>query len=304
MNMRIGVTQTKIPTANRKSGFTLIELLVVIAIIAILAAILFPVFGRARENARRSSCQSNLKQIGLGIMMYTQDYDEIMPPSVATGVRLNGTWRNLIQPYLKSTQITACPSNPSKDSYEIENLGNGNQFINSRPSYGVAQISAANLTGSGGSRGVWTTNNTNGTNPLAAITSPSTAISVAETTAAATRIQVDGGATSYQINPPVISSTCVSGSGGPGTLTVANPNPGSATCTTAGAIFGHMGTSNFLFADGHVKALKPTATLSPINMWDKEGALFTNTGVYAAANGTAAFNAAMGNLSFAEKTFG
>jgi prepilin-type N-terminal cleavage/methylation domain-containing protein len=67
-------------------GFTLIELLVVIAIIAILAAILFPVFARARENARRASCQSNLKQIGLGIMQYTQDYDERMPPTQANNV--------------------------------------------------------------------------------------------------------------------------------------------------------------------------------------------------------------------------
>jgi prepilin-type N-terminal cleavage/methylation domain-containing protein len=67
-------------TPSQRLGFTLIELLVVIAIIAILAAILFPVFGRARENARRSSCQSNLKQIGLGILQYNQDFDERFPP--------------------------------------------------------------------------------------------------------------------------------------------------------------------------------------------------------------------------------
>ena len=101
-----------------KRGFTLIELLVVIAIIAILASILFPVFGRARENARRSSCQSNLKQIGLGILQYTQDYDEAFPlytlatdPVPGPGVATEPYgWADSIQPYLKSEQIFQCPS--------------------------------------------------------------------------------------------------------------------------------------------------------------------------------------------------
>jgi prepilin-type N-terminal cleavage/methylation domain-containing protein/prepilin-type processing-associated H-X9-DG protein len=92
-----------------RGGFTLIELLVVIAIIAILAAILFPVFGRARENARRSSCQSNLKQISLGIKQYIQDYDERFPLATLTGASTLG-WADSIQPYLKSTQIYQCPS--------------------------------------------------------------------------------------------------------------------------------------------------------------------------------------------------
>lgn len=110
--------------SNRKfSGFTLIELLVVIAIIALLAAILFPVFARARENARRSSCMNNLKQIGLGIAQYTQDYDERFPPfdnSDATlgtyGVIVDygaGTLNNAFVaalPYIKSTQVFICPS--------------------------------------------------------------------------------------------------------------------------------------------------------------------------------------------------
>src|SRR3954471_9579763 len=95
-----------------KRGFTLIELLVVIAIISILAAILFPVFGRARENARRSSCQSNLKQIGLGIAQYSQDYDELMVP-VEVSTASTDAWQMLLQPYLKSEQIFACPSNTS-----------------------------------------------------------------------------------------------------------------------------------------------------------------------------------------------
>jgi prepilin-type N-terminal cleavage/methylation domain-containing protein/prepilin-type processing-associated H-X9-DG protein len=100
---------------SHRRAFTLIELLVVIAIIAILAAILFPVFARARENARRSSCQSNLKQIGLGVFQYTQDYDEKMPLYVVnSAANSNPTsprgWADAIQPYLKSAQIFQCPS--------------------------------------------------------------------------------------------------------------------------------------------------------------------------------------------------
>ena len=91
----------------RKEGFTLIELLVVIAIVSLLAAILFPVFGRVRENARRSSCQSNLKQIMLGVTQYTQDYDEKYPPLAIAG---NVCGYLLIQPYVKSTKVFVCPS--------------------------------------------------------------------------------------------------------------------------------------------------------------------------------------------------
>jgi len=104
--MKLSITSKSAP-GGAKPAFTLIELLVVIAIIAILAAILFPVFARARENARRASCMSNLKQIGLGIMQYTQDYDEKMPPLV------NGAWSpwiEIIFPYVKSKQLFVCPS--------------------------------------------------------------------------------------------------------------------------------------------------------------------------------------------------
>ena len=106
-----------------RSAFTLIELLVVIAIIAILAAILFPVFARARENARRSSCQSNLKQLALGIKQYTQDYDEKYPNILAASAPNPGTgWGLAIQPYLKSEQIFQCPSDTATtpDSATIE----------------------------------------------------------------------------------------------------------------------------------------------------------------------------------------
>jgi prepilin-type N-terminal cleavage/methylation domain-containing protein/prepilin-type processing-associated H-X9-DG protein len=91
-----------------RKGFTLIELLVVIAIIALLAAILFPVFARARENARKSSCQNNLKQVMIGFAQYTQDYDEKM-----FQISWNGSdiaWWDTIEPYIKSRQSFACPS--------------------------------------------------------------------------------------------------------------------------------------------------------------------------------------------------
>jgi prepilin-type N-terminal cleavage/methylation domain-containing protein/prepilin-type processing-associated H-X9-DG protein len=100
-----------------RRGFTLIELLVVIAIIAILAAILFPVFARAREAARATSCRSNLKQLGAGFAMYSQDYDELVTRSFIYYTPTSPTdlvwWPDLIRPYVKNEQIFLCPSVPS-----------------------------------------------------------------------------------------------------------------------------------------------------------------------------------------------
>lgn len=124
----------------RRTGFTLIELLVVIAIIAILAAILFPVFAKAREKARQTSCLSNVKQLSLSMLMYAQDYDERVWHCVSYGSgynfmgggscsgcwqRYDANWGNVcagpgrnyapITPYMKNTQIMYCPSHPGND---------------------------------------------------------------------------------------------------------------------------------------------------------------------------------------------
>lgn len=93
-----------------RKGFTLIELLVVIAIIAILAAILFPVFAKAREKARQASCLSNEKQLDLAMLMYVQDYDERFAPECSYPVGGLACWRSEIYPYVKNWQVFACPS--------------------------------------------------------------------------------------------------------------------------------------------------------------------------------------------------
>lgn len=124
-------------------GFTLIELLVVIAIIAILAAILFPVFAQAREAARKSSCQSNLKQIGLAWMMYTQDYDEVAAPNTWSnggGAYHPCVAQNRIQPYVKNEGVFHCPSDagwaPGNNSWQDnDEPGWGGGFVQVRGSY-------------------------------------------------------------------------------------------------------------------------------------------------------------------------
>jgi prepilin-type N-terminal cleavage/methylation domain-containing protein/prepilin-type processing-associated H-X9-DG protein len=112
----------------RKHGFTLIELLVVIAIIAILAAILFPVFAQAREKARQTACLSNMKQMGLALVQYTTDYDgvyvaNVVPTTISgTGQPIHWGWFGLLQPYIKNVDVAECPS-------AIRKNPNGNDYV-------------------------------------------------------------------------------------------------------------------------------------------------------------------------------
>jgi prepilin-type N-terminal cleavage/methylation domain-containing protein/prepilin-type processing-associated H-X9-DG protein len=136
----------EVEVTRRARGFTLIELLVVIAIIAILAAILFPVFAQAREKARTSQCLSNVKQISLAVMMYAQYYDELLPQASrdgicrdAAGVVGAGRWMHQIHPYTKNAGIQSCPSDARRIRWDPNACGNHGAygynafFMNNQP---------------------------------------------------------------------------------------------------------------------------------------------------------------------------
>ncbi|RYX83118.1 DUF1559 domain-containing protein [bacterium] len=214
-------------------GFTLIELLVVIAIIAILAAILFPVFARARENARRSSCQSNLKQVGLSFMQYAQDYDEVQPfddLGSVDGVSWSGIWMYRMQPYIKSYQILRCPSDSNANipaafqgnsSYVINNMynnmGDGN--------FGAFSSRVGRIR----------------TVSLASINSPSTTVMAMDNT---------GG------NQCVMADSTGGGTSGWNWESATNLTTTGPFRTWRNIGERHLDTSTVLWCDGHVKSMK------------------------------------------------
>ncbi len=251
----------------RERGFTLIELLVVIAIIAILAAILFPVFAQAREKARQTVCVSNMKQIGTALLMYTQDYDEQFSPiRVALENGLHGeansvlTWRNVIQPYLKSFDVFSCPSNPNGKPTGPGTAGTGWndlttlnaegwQFTPNREmpmSYGFTSCAStwapANVS--------WATSDGQLSENDAELARPAGTIMVAEGTRGDSDINAQWMWNGYS-------------------------NPNSSNPYDRAGIFTHVkwpgpgGKGNFLFFDGHVKAQTWAQTILPIdhNEW-------------------------------------
>lgn len=214
-----------IQAKRRHVAFTLIELLVVIAIIALLAAILFPVFARARESARRSACQSNLRQIALGVYQYVQDNDETYPPfytdvdgslNFTPGVDIG--WAMAVMPYLKSAQIYQCPSEKRRQAATSSATYWNDYWIN-------VYLTMNSLS----------TIVTNSPRRMASVQFPTQTVLLGD--------QGDYGSANEHAN---MSQSC----GVPNYLIAASP----ATSPHMTAL--HLEGANYAFADGHVKWLK------------------------------------------------
>jgi prepilin-type N-terminal cleavage/methylation domain-containing protein/prepilin-type processing-associated H-X9-DG protein len=250
------ILQKEITMRANKKAFTLIELLVVIAIIAILAAILFPVFAQAREKARQASCLSNAKQLGLAVIMYTQDYDETYPYACPNGW-WQFTWELNVQPYIKNIQVFRCPSDSTAQqttdqngaTYDISWAG---PHISYAANGLIKYINGSNvMVGIIGMDQSWISNNIAS---LASVGRPAETIMIGEKHDAdnvpwwGPRSMFYGGDWNWYWG-------CGNIPDGTRNATTAYPN-GPAGCVSAV----HSGTANFTFGDGHCKAMRPEAT--------------------------------------------
>jgi prepilin-type N-terminal cleavage/methylation domain-containing protein/prepilin-type processing-associated H-X9-DG protein len=230
---------------NTVQGFTLIELLVVVSIISLLAAILFPVFARARENARRASCMSNLKQIGLGMMMYSQDYDERLVPQIIYGPGSGGAptafyWNYCLIPYVKNDQVYIDPSRSqlSTPSYKTPPTNYGYNRAG-QPTKALVESNNPNLALGG-------TYNADGTLRAAA-----TVLTLAAIPDPAGTIAIGDAVTWSQANAGGLSYYCATSSAAP-FVAWSNSNPASGL-TNYYPEPRHLDGANFAFLDGHVK---------------------------------------------------
>jgi prepilin-type N-terminal cleavage/methylation domain-containing protein/prepilin-type processing-associated H-X9-DG protein len=268
-------------------GFTLIELLVVIAVIALLAAILFPVFARARENARRASCQSNLKQLGLAIAQYNQDYDGRFPISVrgAYGNAANTQWAQTLQPYTKSLQVFMCPSDTGANKTPPAGYGGvalsyaANSYCG-YPAFSGYTLALLGPMGLGdlfsqtfyGSGSVPTMNESQVTNSAETVLlAEKHSGDIVATTVSGENQASNSNASSYGANGMIADAGNFNSAYAGHRI----PNPAYAGTGVwddgpNGAVSAnHLDMANFLFVDGHVKAMKPTATnQGSNNMWN------------------------------------
>ncbi len=258
---------------RNKSGFTLIELLVVIAIIAILAAILFPVFAQARERARAVSCLSNIKQMGTGLYMYVQDYDEKMPSAFVTVAPINGGNIDVIPydmqiiPYIKNSQIFACGSDstPLDDEPGLA-IWDGNYRTRpyKRRSYGyVGALNTQERQNAGGGQpdpnvgmSTWGQGNS-----LAAIDAPAETIAMTESWG----INENNIGETFVVASPwgSLFTNCdawkLAGRHKPSQGPIDNGPPGcDGDFNLAGKrnMKGHFDQGNYVFADGHAKQMR------------------------------------------------
>jgi prepilin-type N-terminal cleavage/methylation domain-containing protein len=278
--------RTTLMSKRMLKGFTLIELLVVIAIIAILAAILFPVFAQAREKARAISCVSNMKNIGLALAMYTVDYDDGLikeyygfppttngnvdwgfPPGLPATAIQYYSWRWAIQPYLKNVNVLACPSNP---------VANNPQLWTNSVSYASGTLGAWVPGGYGVNQDVIgfangpDANLSSGLNLDSDITDPSNTIIVADTRYVWNDTKINWIAGSMILGSSLPQGSSYQGGTNP-CGTVLTPAPSSSDpCPydNLGAFQPHQAFVNFIFFDSHVKAEKLAATALPNDLWD------------------------------------
>ena len=239
MKFKTPASRRQTATSRPQCAFTLIELLVVIAIIGLLAAILFPVFGRVRENAKRSSCLSNMKQIMMGTMQYTQDNDERIPILVSVTAPGEYPWFQRLQPYVKSKSVFHCPSDVDPLSIKISGAV---PAVDKFPtSYAASIYSSIYLTGS-------SFVNTSGLN-LATVLLPSSTVYVTEGGATSggsggILLNTDGTATTLKNGCAMLDLPHGGGATGPDT-NYCGPNPR------------HFAMAMVGFYDGHAKAMIP-----------------------------------------------
>lgn len=279
------MSHIRLTATNRPNAFTLIELLVVIAIIAILAAILFPVFAQAREKARQTSCLSNTRQIAMAIAQFSQDHDEYLPKAFFndvvngdTGMPWNTGWDAAIFPYIKNTQVFQCPSDSNERSY-VSTSADPNRRS---PAEGQRFFTSYRLNASDQPNGPWDPTN------LSDLDRPADAILVTESVPGVAGDNPDGDnwnqlASWEGDNRGFVCRSFTNNTGfdrhiskvqgrGRQTWTVNGPEPISASQRD-------LGMANYVFADGHAKAMTWSQTWRRIapNTQDSAGDTVTPT---------------------------